>query len=180
MGDVSLRYRILDGLPAYGAPAEPFSASGHGMHREGFVVEFFDARGDRWTANFQRGMTALDLVAESPTGTTFLVVAGGQGYVVAPNERRCLRTFGGQIEHALLRPGHLVVSDGFYVEATDGEHLLWRTRRVSWDGIVGLRIEGERALGEAYDPMTDEWIPFSVDLANREVEGGSYPAELAE
>lgn len=175
---MSSRFRVRDGLPAYGAAAEPFSATGQGLHREGFVVEFLDGRGGWWTGNFQRGQTKLDVVAECPKGTSLVVIAGGQAYVIHPDVRRCLRTFGGQFEGIFKVPGRLVMSNGLWLEATDGEQLLWRSRRISWDGMMSLRVEGEVALGEAYDPMTDEWTSFRVDLEKGEVTGGSYPSVL--
>lgn len=178
MANVNPRYRVLDGLPPYGPPAEPFPESGQGMHREGFVVEFFDAHDGGWIGNFQRGMTGLDMVAECPDGTSLLVIAGGEAYVIAPDERRCIRTFDGQIEHVFQLPDRFIVSNGLWLEATDGEHLMWRTRRISWDGMRSLRLDSERVLGEAYDPMTDEWVSFSVNLEDGEVAGGSYPVEL--
>jgi len=33
-------------------------------------------------------------------------------------------------------------------------------------------------VGEAYDPMTDDWAPFEVDIETGELRGGSYPPEL--
>jgi hypothetical protein len=32
--------------------------------------------------------------------------------------------------------------------------------------------------GEAFNPMTDAWCPFDVDLDTGETTGGSYPPEL--
>ena len=66
-------------------------------------------------------------------------------------------------------------SNGLWLEATDGERLLWRTRRLSWDGMMEVRVDGERIVGHAYDPMNDEWTPFAVEIATGEAFGGSYP-----
>ena len=48
------------------------------------------------------------------------------------------------------------------------------------DAVSVLRDEvtDKKIVGDAYDPMNDTWMPFSVDLANGEVVGGSYPPEL--
>ncbi len=171
-------WRVLDGLPAYGDMPEQFSATGQGMHREGFVVEFTPPDAPSWIGNFQRSMTSLDVVIASRGDGTVTVIAGGQAYVVDPVSRSCVRTFGGQIEHVFDLADRTVFSNGLWLEATDGERLLWRTRRLSWDGMMDVRVDGERIVGNAYDPMTDEWTPFSVEVANGEAVGGSYPPEL--
>ena len=71
-------WRVLDGLPTYGAMAMPFSATGRGAHSEGLVVEFVGA--PRWVGNFQRGITSLDVVFGSREHSSVSVIAGGQGY----------------------------------------------------------------------------------------------------
>lgn len=171
-------WRVLDGLPPYGPTPEQFSATGQGMHREGFVVELTPSGALAWVGNFQRGMTNLDAVVASRRDATMTVIAGGQAYVVDPRSRCCLRTFGGHIEHVFDLEDRTVFSNGLWLEATDSERLLWRTRRLSWDGMMDVRLAGESIVGEAYDPATDEWTHFSVDVANGEAVGGSYPPEL--
>lgn len=172
------RHRILAGLPPYGPEARPFSASGLGVHREGLVVEFTPEGGRAWIGNFQRGGTGLDVVRASPAGVSIVVVAGGQAYVVDPESRRCVRTFGGDIEIFLPFADRLVFGNGLWLEATDGERPLWRTSRLSWDGMRNLRVDGETIVGESYDPMTDEWTAFAVEIATGEYVGGSHPPEM--
>ena len=175
---MTTRYRILDGLPPYGPMPEQFSDTGHGTHREGFVVEFTPANAPPWVGNFQRGLTGLDVVIASRDHTTLTVIAGGEAYVVDPESRSCIRTFGGQIENVFDFADRTVFSNGLWLEATDGERLLWKTRRLSWDDMMDVHVDGERIVGSAYDPMTDDWTPFSVELATGEAVGGSYPPEL--
>lgn len=171
-------YRVLSGLPPYGPRAVPFSATGQGLHREGLVVEFRASDGSAWVGNFQRGLTKFDVVQAFPGSSSIVVIAGGQAYVVNPDSRRCLRTFGGGIEHLFALRERLIVSNGLWLEAIAGEHMLWRSRRLSWDGMMNLCVEGSQIVGEAYDPMDDKWIPFAVDVADGQAHGGSYPVEL--
>src|SRR5262245_57480504 len=91
------RYEVLHGLPPYGPPAEPFTATGQGAHREGFVVRFTDDDGDRWVGNLQPGLGGINAVVDHPDGRRAIVVAGGQGYIVDPNDRSSRSYFGGQI-----------------------------------------------------------------------------------
>ncbi len=175
---MTARHRVLDGLPPYGPMHEQFSATGQGTHREGFVVEFTPPDVPPWVGNFQRGMTSLDVVVASRGDTTVTVIAGGEAYVVDPSSRSCLRTFGGQIEHVFEFADRTVFSNGLWLEATDGERLLWKTRRLSWDGMMEVRVDGDRIVGNAYDPMNDEWTPFTVEVATGGAVGGSYPPDL--
>lgn len=175
---LSPRHRILDGLPPYGPPAEPFSATGQGLHSEGLVVEFTGEDGGAWVGNFQCGISGVDRVICSPSNAMLIVIAGGQAYVVDPATRGCVRTFGSQIEDVFELADRLVIGNGLWFEATDGERLLWRSRRVSWDGMRNVRMDGEVIVGEAYDPSRDGWSPFQVDIETGDVLGGTYPPEL--
>lgn len=175
---MSTRWRVLDGLPPYGAMPEQFSATGQSRHREGFVVEFTPSDAPTWVGNFQRGSTSLDVVLASCSDTTVTVIAGGRAYVVHPGSRSCARTFGDQIVQVFELVDLAVFSNGLWMEATDGELLVWRTRRLSWDGMRDAHVDGGKIVGDAYDPMSDTWTSFTVDLATGEVEGGSYPPEL--
>lgn len=174
---MSERYRVLAGLPPYGPLAEPFSATGQGLHREGFVVEFKDALGCSWVGNFQRGMTGFDTVVASQTTGRVTVLAGGQAYVVEPATRRCERMFGGGIEHVFVFKDCLVFGNGLWFEARRDESLLWRSRRVSWDGMRDVCVDGARLVGQAFYPDGAS-TSFSVELDTGEVIGGSYPPEL--
>jgi hypothetical protein len=124
--------RVLPGLPPYGAPPEPFSSTGLGSHREGFVVEFVPDDGPTWVGNFQHGSTSFDVVLVEPGMECLIVIAGGEAYVVEPNTRACVRTFGGQIEQVFIpSPNTVVFSNGLWVEALGPSGLLWRSRRVT-------------------------------------------------
>ena len=172
------RWRVLDGLPPYGAMPEQFGATGQSMHREGFVVAFSPSEAPMWVGNFQRGSTSLDVVLVSRSDATVTVIAGGLAYVVDPGSRSCIRTFGDRIEQVFELGDLAVFSNGLWMEATDGERIVWRTRRLSWDGMRNAHVDGEKIVGDAYDPMEDIWTRFTVDLATGEVEGGSYPPDL--
>ena len=98
-------FHVLPGLPPYGPLAlpVPFSATGMGTHKEGFVVEFLPGESASWVGNFQRGLSKFDLVVNEPGSNRLIVVAGGEAYLVDPLTRRCERTFGGAIQQYLAR-----------------------------------------------------------------------------
>jgi hypothetical protein len=174
-------FEILPGLPGHGPAPEQFSATGHGKHSEGLVVRFHPRDSISWVANFVGGFTGFSRVLLHPDGHTVVAVHSGQAYHVDPRTRKLLSHFGGGITDAITDAGHgiLIYSDGIRLWAFDSQGSRWTTARLSWDGIRDLKITQENAVGEAYDPMQDKWLPFSVSLATGAVTGGSYGLRLS-
>jgi hypothetical protein len=92
-----ITHNTLEGLPPYGDLPQQFSATGLGMHREGYVVQFRPETLDEWVGNFQRGLGSLEGVYEHPDPSLLVVVAGGQGYVLDLGTRSLKQTFGGML-----------------------------------------------------------------------------------
>lgn len=170
------RHRILPGLPATGPWPEQFSVSGRGTHREGFVVEFHPGSTRSWIGNFERGGTDFDTVLLHPDGVSLVVIAGGTGYVIDPDQRLLRFVLQGQIYSVIAtsQPTLLIVSDGLVLEAVGANGSAWKSRRISWDGIWDLQVVGERLHGLSYDALKDCEVPFSVDILSGRAEGGGY------
>ena len=167
--------RPLPGLPPYGPPAHSFPRPD--AFREGFVVEFEASGGEVWVGNFARFWEGGETSVHTDLGPrAVVVVAGGSGYLVDAEERRLVRDIGFGINHIWFDDelGAMIVSNGLWFEAFDAEKVVWRSRRLSWDGIRNLARSGRALTGEAFDPMTDRWVPFRLDLITGSVEGGSY------
>jgi hypothetical protein len=169
------KFEILSGLPTYGPMAEAFSATGQGKHREGFVVRFRISDDHGWVGNFQPGLGRYCGVLEHPNGTELIVIASGQAYIVDPISRQCSSTFGSQIETALEIPEHkmIIFGNGLWFEAINRTGRVWRSERISWDGMRKIAIQGATLAGEAYD-ISDAWMPFNLDIASGNFTGGSY------
>jgi hypothetical protein len=107
-----------------------------------------------------------------------IVVAGGQAYVIEPEERSLRTTFGGQIDTALAvsAANVLVLSNAVYLEEWNTNTMQWRTRRISWDGIRDLCVDQDRLKGLAWNAVEGCGEPFSVDLKTDKVEGGARDA----
>lgn len=167
-------YEILKGLPPYGPPAEPFPGK-RGMHSEGFVVRFNSDNGESWVGNFQPGSGGCDSVFEHPDQAHFLVISGGTGYVINPLTRGCSGRFGGSINTVFAIPelNILVFGDGIRFEAIGPKGRVWLSNRVSWDGMRDLSVDGLVLRGAAWD-ISDQWIPFELDLLDGKFVGGSY------
>ncbi len=175
MRDASFRFRALPGLPGTGPLPEQFSATGYGKHREGFVVELTPVEGEVWVGNFQPGLTAYSEVLAHPDETSLIVIAGGTAYVLDPNKRQLLSTFGAQIEAVLVdqKRSQLVFGNGLWFEALSVDGLRWRSRRISWDGMRNVKLADSLVTGEALD-LDESWRDFQVDLETGAVTGGSY------
>jgi len=169
-------WKILGGLSAEGEPPVPFSATGRGTHREGLVVEFLSEGGERWVGNFQPGTGEFTGVFAFPGGGV-LVVAWGEGYVVDP-DTRVLRELvgGGFLEGAMEMADarQLVLHDGVHLTLLGADGIQWTSRRVSWDGIWGLRVENGVMQGVSWDAINEIDVPFQVDLATGAARGGGY------
>ena len=170
------RFEILPGLPTSGELPEQFSATGMGRHQEGCVVKFCPDNRPAWIGNFQRGITSLAAVFAHPNETNLIVVAGGQGYVVDISNRQLIECFGGMLDSIIRVPNSNIIIFGdctnFMAYGPAGS--LWRSQRVSWDGVRNVTIKGNELVGEAWTPMGEEWKPFAVDITSGALRGGSY------
>ncbi len=167
-------FEVLTGLPPYGPQAEAFSATGQGLHREGLVVRFVDSRGRDWIGNFQPGLGGISDAVQHPDGRHILVVAGGQGYIVDPNERASRQYFGGDVQDILPVPDFgVLIGNALWFEAIGSAGTLWTSGRISWDGMQGLAIDGRILRGESWDALTDRWVPFELDLVTGCWNGGA-------
>ena len=171
-------FEVLPGLPGVGPYPEQFSATGKGTYHEGFVVKFHPRSSESWVGNFQSGRHGFTGALPHPDGRTVIVVAGGQAYHVDPETRVLLRQFGGRISEVMKEQGRglLIFADDLRLWAMSASGTRRETRRISWDGIRGLTLDGDSIVGEAHDPMSDSWCRFSVDVETGKVTGGSYRA----
>ncbi|MDB4993805.1 MAG: hypothetical protein JWM74_1237 [Myxococcaceae bacterium] len=173
-------FRILPGLPGTGELPVQFNVTGTGARSEGFVVEFTCASGQKWVGNFQVGgydkSAVLTVLGRRDHA---MIIAEGQAYVVDPETRALVRAFGGQITDVVCVPDRetMIFGNGLWFECVGREGLRWRTRRISWDGMMAVSLEGERLHGNALD-LDNSWSPFDVNIDTGEVTGGSYPWDL--
>lgn len=176
MNEPSELFRELSGLPGEGPQPLQFSSTGQGTHREGFVIEFHPASGASWVGNFQPGLSGFSTAMLHPDGHSVVVVSGGQAYLIDPDSRTLLSEFGGGICAAISVPSRsmLIMSDDIRLWALQASGTAWKTERISWDGIRRLAVSATDVAGEAYDPMDDSWVAFTVDLDSGRLTGGSY------
>ncbi|WP_285059806.1 hypothetical protein [Pedobacter ginsengisoli] len=173
----TLRYEILESLPAYGPMYIPVSENNEAYYSEGFVVRFYTSENTNWVGNFEPGWIGFNAVYEFEHDPSILVIAGGTCYLMNPDLEKPISIFGTQYEtvtKTLNRRLILQDSTCLTVFEADGEY--WHSERISWDGIKDLTVEGNLVSGVAYEPTvdSDEWVEFVVDLEKRNVKGGSW------
>jgi hypothetical protein len=168
-------FEVLPGLPTYGPMAKTFSATGQGMHCEGFVVRFMGRTFESWVGNFQPGLTKFSGVHEHPDAKHVIVISGGEGYIVDPELQTVSMNLGGMINSVTPIPDKkaLLFEEVIHLRLIDPSGIKWCTKRLSWDGIRNISVDEGNILGEAAD-YTDTWYPFKVSLDTGKVNGGAY------
>lgn len=170
--------RKMPGLPPYGGEVKSFPKPD--SFREGLVVEFTPTRGERWVGNFELGSKPLQAVHEELGEDAVLIVAGGDVYVVNAREQRVALEVPWVTDVRFEADlGVFLIADDLVVTALGRSGVKWRSRRVSWDGIVRLERKGMSLHGLAFDIHDQPPAPFVIDLETGHASGGSYPEEMA-
>ncbi|MDI1241523.1 MAG: hypothetical protein PSX80_06340 [bacterium] len=166
-------FKVLAGLPGNGDLPKQFSSTGLGSHREGFVVEFLPQGRPAWVGNFQGGLSSFSTAVEHPDGSSVVVVAGRDVYVVDPEDQDLVESFGGDFVSLVQIPekSMLLFGSSIDFEAIGPTGRLWRSRRISWDGIKDIKLNAETLTGEEWS-YEDIWIPFSLDINTGRHTGG--------
>ncbi|TMI62916.1 MAG: hypothetical protein E6H07_16065 [Bacteroidetes bacterium] len=171
------KYEILEGLPTSGPMYIPISEDGVEFYHEGLVVRFFKDDGTNWVANFKTGWTKYRNVFEIPNTDKIVVIANGQGYIMTPAQQKPVSTFGYAITDLIpSNDGRFIAVDITDLVIINNDATVWRSQRISWDGIEELNVNNNIVTGLSYDPMhdSDEWVNFSFNLDTKEITGGSY------
>jgi hypothetical protein len=172
------RFEILESLPTYGPMYIPVTENGEPYYSQGFPVRFYKSDGTNWVANFRPGWTGLNMVYDFPEHNKIIVIAGGLGYLMTPDNEKPLATFGITIDEVFqAKNGSLVCADGISVLVFDNLSCeLWRSERISWDGFQNLKFNDTIISGQAFDPTNSnqEWNDFSLNIETKELVGGSY------
>lgn len=176
-----MRFEILPGLPPYGPMAISFTKNGAREHREGLVVRFYPRGSEPWVGNFIGGMTACNIVLDHPNEAYIIVVAQGEAYVVDPERRSVLDRMAMDIKQVIsLPPLRSVIFQGLTdFIAIKADNSGWRSPRISWDGFRNIEVHETELLGEAYTPVSDVWVPFTLDLLTGHCTDGIYEKEIA-
>ncbi|MGU3398834.1 hypothetical protein ACLBWS_03690 [Brucellaceae bacterium D45D] len=170
-------FQRLPGLPAYGEPALSFPNPN--SFREGVVFEFNTSTGETWVGNFATGYRSQsDATGVYPHlgETAVFVVAEGCAYKINVLSKTLIE----EVSDFLVWIGYhaateaMVIVNDVEVIAYTKNDTLWKSERISWDGIESVSIQGDHLKGKAFNPFDETWRPFSINLHTGRAQGGSY------
>ncbi len=174
-------FEILPGLPPYGPPAISFTRNGPREFREGLVVRFYPSGSEPWIGNFLGASTGCRTVLQHPNGSDVIVVADGEAHIVAPQSRELRDRFGDDIEEVTPVPAlrSVLFRRLTHFETIAADNSRWCSQRISWDGFRNIEMQGTRIAGEAWTPVDEAWVPFTLDLVTRRVRNAIYDIDMA-
>ncbi len=135
-------------------------------------VRFTPAAMDPWTGLFGPGSLAgarCNAAAAFNHGRLTFIIAGGQGYIVEPYERRLVhKTKWRELceAHGVSNADLVIAADFFRIFAYSSAGLLFASEEVHMDGIAFKRVTTAESRGSFHDPdSADTWRPFRLDHA---------------
>ncbi len=177
--------QVLRGAPLI-APARQFVFPMHvpgeedALNRGALFLEVRPARGGSFLATCALGFHDPALptgVWPSPSPDHLLAVAGGYAYRV-DTLRPENTTLMEQRPVTAVFPAaeaKLVLLAGFHdVLALGADGVLWRSARLSWEGVTLTGVADGLLHGLGWDMFADAEVPFTVDLGTGAHTGGGY------
>ena len=171
------KYKILKHLPSEGPMYIPISDNNKKFFSEGFVIKFYKSDGTEWVANFQCGLTECRYVYEFEEFNRIVVFADGSGYLINPDTQKPIKCFGAFTNQVIpFRKKQLILVDSCGVMLMDHTGVIWKSPRLSWDGIEDLKLNGCILSGKSFNPFHEgnEWSDFEINLDSKIITGGSY------
>jgi len=167
---------MLPGLPGMSSlEIRQFARPGQSTHSEGTVVSFSGPSG-HWIGNFQSGRypSGLTDVVAFQDEPGVCVFAEGQGYSLRldSDSHRALEIFPVFGVRYIRERDLAIVWDFTKLEAHSANGIVWRTKRVSWDGISITEVRSDHLTGFGRDAVNDTDVEFTIDLLTGEHKGG--------
>jgi hypothetical protein len=146
---------------------------------DGLLVSIQPNEAQSWLGIFAfGGYGPVIALSSTPDPDILFVVSRGAGYYIRADDPKAWT----EIEHTIptdirIIPDRelIVLVDFTSIAAYNTDGLIWRTPRISWDGIRVTSIGAGYIEGLAWDPTMKERPKFRVNLDTGEHEGGSSP-----
>lgn len=135
---------------------------------------------DSWHGVFEGDSESPDVITglfAHPDENKLLVVSGGQGYVVRSNDPNDWEPIPHvPITNIVDAPEHglVVIGDYLQVAAFDATDRRWETPRLAYDGIEFEDVRNGKLTGLAWSAPLNRGVPFAIDLASGQHEGGAW------
>lgn len=131
-----------------------------------------------WTGTFDAGPEGLSEVCATPNPDVVCVVAKGQGYWVPvdhPAKYEAIPSMPIINVFSSTEHGIIVFQDHTRLVGYEKSGFLWKTERLTWDGLEIDEVTDSQIKGTGWDSPQDCRVAFSVDLFTGQSEGGSSP-----
>jgi hypothetical protein len=141
----------------------------------GLKIQFFPLNDSPWVANLLSHRMNLNAVYPLE-GSKLLAVAGGAAYIINTETKEIYSKFGLGYENIIENSdGTIILSDPIRVTLINPNGEIWNSEPISMDGIKDLEIRNNVLYGLACDVSnySRPWVPFSLDLMTKKLEGGS-------
>ena len=105
------------------------------------------------------------------------IVAGGYCYLIDTSDPASWQQleYRPVVEVRAVAEQNLLLFSGFHaVLAWGPQGEVWRTSRLSWDGVRMTEVRGETMYGVGWDMNTDRELTFAINLKTGEHQGGGY------
>lgn len=134
--------------------------------------------GDPWFASFNRADSAGPLeIAKAGNQTTLAIVAGRSGYIIDVDDPDAWLAVPAYVEGLRYLEGSdmVVFWDATSLLGYRGLTPLWRTGRLSYDGIRLASATEASLMGSGWSAPRATWVAFEVDLRTGASTGGASP-----
>jgi hypothetical protein len=134
-----------------------------------------------WTGVFACGFDSNKVTSglySHPDPDRLCVVAAGYGYIMIVRDPELYERVIAQpvvSVHPAREAGLLLFVDFTNISAYGPEGIVWRTDRLTWDGIRVTEVTPASVHGYGWDMPKDKEVEFTVDLKTGQHVGGAAP-----
>jgi hypothetical protein len=178
--------KVITSPPAHGIQMYCYPGGIADGWVHGIGVEIIpDSSKRMWVGSFANGdlsPNATSGVFTHPARNRLLVVAKGDGHVVNVDDPTDFAWLDQIVPIIGVVPipvhGRILIYDFVRILALGEEGVLWRTPRLSWDGLTIERIEDDVVRGYGWDATNDCNAPFEINVLSGRFSGGASPELL--
>ncbi len=167
-------------LVSLGAPAR-MRIPESGEDVDALHVKVTPADASPWLGSFAHGFESEGVsngVWAWPDGESLAVVSAGYGYVVkAHDPKSWVRLQPMPITDVRISPEHqlIIFADFTNIYAYSAAKTVWKSDRLSWDGVTITQVATNHIFGLGWDAMSDNEIEFVIDMRTGQHTGGARP-----
>lgn len=171
-------FRILPDIPS-NSNLEQFSYMDKRIYQEGVVLEIIPDKSSNWLANFQPGKSEFSGVYQHPNENDLIIISRGQGYIINPENRQLLESFGGCISEVINTSdiSCIFFVDDFRLLCYASSGFLWQNTEISWNRVRKFKTKDYMFTGEFYSSNDKCWQMFWLNTKTEEFHLGDFKWE---